>query len=518
MPSDPPPALSGVEGPALSGAEGTRRLHPWSVLFLLAGQLRQFAVPVIIALVLGSRSRETAWQIYALPLLIPYALYVVVRYLTFTYTFGDGELVIRSGLFFKNERHVPYSRVQNVDAVQNAIHRLLGVVDVRVDTGSRAEADATLSVVSWAAYEETRRRVLDERATARATDVAEEPRDHTILALHPRDLAVLGLIENRAAVVVGAVLGLLWETGMLGRAVSRFGIDVAGEGAVRRVVVSIFRNHTLPFTDIVRAGTAIVVLLIVLRILSVIWAIVRLHGFRLTLAGADLRTQYGLLTRVSATVPLHRIQTLTIRRGLLHRWFDRASVRVETAGGDEAGRSEHARESLAPIIHEPELPALLRIVAPDLNLGDPAWQGPAPGAFGRELRARLVLAVIGALFSVFFLRWWAVAVLAFFIAWGAISARIYTAHLGWAVIDGAVLFRTGWIWRYLTVARFSKVQAVSLTQSPFDRRHRLASIRVDTAGAGDASHRVDIPYLAIEQATELLGQLGTAAARTAFHW
>ena len=30
----------------------TRRLHPWSVLFLLAGQLRQFAVPVIIALVL----------------------------------------------------------------------------------------------------------------------------------------------------------------------------------------------------------------------------------------------------------------------------------------------------------------------------------------------------------------------------------------------------------------------------------------------------------------------------------
>ena len=73
-------------------------------------------------------------------------------------------------------------------------------------------------------------------------------------------------------------------------------------------------------------------LLIVLRILSVIWAIVRLHGFRLTLAGADLRTEYGLLTRVSATLPLHRIQTLTIRRGLLHRWFDRATVKVETAG------------------------------------------------------------------------------------------------------------------------------------------------------------------------------------------
>ncbi len=129
-----------------------------------------------------------------------------------------------------------------------------------------------------------------------------------------------------------------------------------------------------------------------------------------------------------------------------------------------------------------------------------------------------MLALIGALLSAFVLGWWAVAVLAVFSAWGWISARIYTAHLGWAVIDGAVLFRTGWIWRHMTVARFSKVQAVSMTQSPFDRRHRMASIRVDTAGAGDASHRVDIPYLAIEQATELFGHLGTAAARTAFRW
>ena len=81
MPSDAAPSAA------------TRRLHQWSVLFLAAGQLRQFAVPVVIALVLGSQSREAAWQAYALPLMIPYALFVVVRYWTFNYTFGDNELV-----------------------------------------------------------------------------------------------------------------------------------------------------------------------------------------------------------------------------------------------------------------------------------------------------------------------------------------------------------------------------------------------------------------------------------------
>jgi putative membrane protein len=394
--------------------------------------------------------------------------------------------------------------------------------DARRRLGSGAETDATLSVVSWPAYEEIRRRVLDERAIARGTDVAAEAADQTVLTLRPRDLAILGLIENRAAVLVAALIGLLWEMGMLGRAASRVGIDMAGQGAVGRFLKALFRDGTLSLDTVLGAGAAIAAFLIALRILSVIGAIVRLYGFRLTFAGPDLRADYGLLTRVSATVPLHRIQTLAIRRGLLHRLFGRATVKVETAGGKAAGEGEgqatRGRESLAPLITESELPALLRIVAPDLRLEDPAWHGPAAGAFGREVRARLVASLIGALLSAFVLRWWAVAALGFFVAWSWTSARIYVAHLGWAAIDGAILFRTGWIWRHLTVARFTKVQAVTMTQSPFDRRHRTASVRVDTAGASDASHRVDIPYLPVEKAAELFQQLGAAAARTAFRW
>jgi putative membrane protein len=492
------------------------------MLFLLVGQLRQFALPVVIALVLGSRSRETAWQLYSLPILIPIALFLLVRYRTFSYTFGEGELVIRSGLFFKNERHVPYSRIQNLDAVQNAMHRLFGVVDVRIDTGSGAEVDATLSVVSWPAYEEMRRRVLDERSVPGAAGVTDGSEARTILALGPRDLAVLGLIESRAAVLVGTVVGLLWETGLVEKAVSRFGVDVAGKGALRRLFVTIFRDGSLPYHHIPKAIAAIVALLIVLRVFSIVWAIVRLYGFRLSLVAADLRTEYGLLTRVSGTVPLHRIQTLTVRRGIVLRWFDRASIKAETAGGqatgDATGESPRGRESLAPIVGQRELPALLRIVLPDLDLEEPVWHGPAPRAFRRELTARLVLALAGALLSAFVLGWWAVAVLAFFSGWAWMSARVYVAHLGWAVVDGAVLFRTGWIRQDLTVARFSKVQAVSMTQSPFDRRHRMASVQVDTAGARDALHRVDIPYLPVDTAAELYGQLAAAAARTAFRW
>ena len=86
------------------------------------------------------------------------------------------------------------------------------------------------------------------------------------------------------------------------------------------------------------------------------------------------------------------------------------------------------------------------------------------------------------------------------------------------MIDGAGLFRTGWLWRHLPVARVSQLQAVSMTPSPFARRQGMASVRVDTAGAGAASHRVDIPYLPFERATELFQQLAKAAAGTACRW
>ena len=55
------------------------------------------------------------------------------------------------------------------------------------------------------------------------------------------------------------------------------------------------------------------------------------------------------------------------------------------------------------------------------------------------------------------------------------------------------MMRSGWIWQQITLARVNKIQAVAMHQTPFDRRAAMARVRVDTAGAGEFSHRVDIP-------------------------
>jgi putative membrane protein len=498
-----------------------RRLHPASILFGLGAQLRAFAVPAVLVLVTAG-SAGWDWQVWMPPLLIPSALVSVLRYFSFRYRYEPNEMVIRTGFLFRNERHVPYARIQNLDAVQNVLHRVLGVVEVRVETGGGEEPEATMSVLRVADYEEMRRRVFEQRGEAPAqAERAGAPAvsGRTLLQLRPRELALHGLIQNRGGVVLAAAFGVVWELGLVDGFLDRiFDKPASGRGAVRELLVALFGRGEFPLSRIALGLAALAGFLLLVRGMSVIWALVRLHGFRVTRAGEDLRTEFGLFTRVVATIPLRRIQTLTILEGPLHRLFGRQSVRVQTAGGGGGEESKTQREWLAPILRRGELPGFLSQVLPEAELAGLEWYGPAPRAFRRELKGSLFVVGPIALALVGLLRWWGLALSGGLVAWAYVHARLYVAHLAWAVGGGAVWFRRGWYWRRLSVARFAKIQVVALRESPFDRRAAMARVAVDTAGAGDSSQGIDIPYLARTTARELHELLTLQAAGTAFRW
>jgi putative membrane protein len=502
-----------------------RRLHPLSILFSLGTLVRAFLLPGILVLVAGPAG--WGWEIWMMLLLIPYSVVAVGRYLTFRYRYEAHEMVIRTGFIFRNERHIPYARIQNLDAVQNVFHRLLGVVEVRVETGGGQEPEAKMSVLPVDAYEEMRRHVFagkgeSEAPAEAAADAAPvPPAGRTLLRLSPRELMLYGLIENRGFVLIAAAFGVIWEAQFFDRFLGRFFGDQeeTGRGLVREVWQSVSGGAELPFDRIGLALAAFAGFLLFIRLVSMVWALVRLHGFRLTLAGEDLRTEFGLLTRVVATIPLRRIQTLTVRETPLHLLFHCASVKVETAGADGGEEDKTTqREWLAPILRRGDLPGLLSVVLPGLDLAAVSWNAAHPRAFRRELKQWVLVALLMTIPLAVFLRWWALALLPILLAGAWFGARQTVAHLGWAVTGDAVLFRSGWLWKQASVARFGKIQAVSIHESPFDRRAAMARVRVDTAGAKDMAHRVDIPYLARETARELHDLLAAQAARTAFRW
>jgi putative membrane protein len=498
-----------------------RRLHPFSILFGLGSEFRQFVIPGIVVLVTAGTTGGD-WQGWTLLFFIPYGLSVAARYFSFRYRYDERELVIRTGLFFRNERHIPYARVQNINAVQNVLHRLLNVIEVHIETGGGQEAEAKMSVLPVEALDEMRQRVFGDRqapSSAVAEPGAAPAPVPALLRLSLRDLALSGFIDSRGLVVIAAGFGLLWELGLGDGFVERIvGEEETGRGVAREVIRSMFGGGQLPTDRLALMLAAFVALLLLMRILSMAWAVIRLYGFTITRIGDDLRTEYGLLTRVVATIPIRRIQTLTIREGPLHRLFTRASVRVDTAGGDHKKESGTQREWLAPIIASADLAPFLREVLPEVNFATVEWRGVAPRAVRRAFFEWLVVAALVALPLILWPSWWDFAVIAALIGWAAVAARKTVAHLNWATTGNAVLYRSGWIWRQSSVARFAKIQVVTMHESPFDRRTRMRRVRVDTAGAGDASHRVDIPYLPRDTAVDLYHALANNAGGTAFKW
>jgi putative membrane protein len=51
------------------------------------------------------------------------------------------------------------------------------------------------------------------------------------------------------------------------------------------------------------------------------------------------------------------------------------------------------------------------------------------------------------------------------------------------------------------------LQALQLRQSPFDRRHGMARLIADTAGASPTGHRLELPYLPEATARALYARL-----------
>ena len=308
-------------------------LHASSILFLLIARVRRYLIPCIVAAVAASSGSYFLAMFLGFGFLLAMTV-DVVRLFTLQYYIAGGELVVRQGLLSRNQRTIPLSRIQNIDLLQNPLHRLLGVAEVRVETASGSEPEATLRVLSLAAVDHLKHR-LDDQPSAPAERAAvdtivakaDASPQRTLLVISPRELVTLGLISNRGVVLLAVAVGAFYEFDLGKR------LDW---GAAEEAALAVWQAN---LAGALVVGLSIFIVgLVALRLLSVMWCLLRFFGYCLTIDGENLRVDAGMFTKVSATVPRRRVQFISIHRSLLARWLGRASVRIETTLVSLAGQ------------------------------------------------------------------------------------------------------------------------------------------------------------------------------------
>ena len=498
------PAELKIELP-MSEDERQRRLHPLSWLFVLIVQLRQFAFPLIILLFTGRGESYEFWPLIGVAAL---AVYSVFQYFTYRYRVLDDELVVRSGVFQKSVRHISFSRIQNVSITQNVLHRLFNVAEVRLEAAGGVKPEAEMRVLSLDDAHELEATI---RSHANTQDVSAEAETSRTKAEALHDLSVLdvvklGLINNRGMIVIGAAIGVMFQT--------------AGEAMGKLVNTSV--KWLFGWSDSLHLGAVSTVLgavflliffLVLVRIFSVVLALLQYHGFVLSQLGRRLTVQRGLLSRLRSSLPLRRIQAYGLSEGWLHRRFGKRSLKVDSASG-AAMNEEHKSplRDLVPLATPEEMDRLIaRFLASD-QWPIQHWHDLHRDAWKREfMLPALFFFVAGCAAAVFY----DVVLLAILLIIPVLflRAKVWSAHAAFAQTEDLIAVREGWLSREWRFAEISKLQGMSLREGILDRHFGMASVYLDTAGSNAMTSAFRIPYMAREDAEKLMVQLSAKISR-----
>ncbi|NHX37793.1 MULTISPECIES: PH domain-containing protein [Halolamina] len=462
------------------------RLHPLSIPYRV---LEQGLGLAFVLLVVGAPAfgvvqgtlGSTPTAALGVVIVLGVVGYGVAYYRRFEYELTADTFDIRSGVFARRDREIPLRRIQNVDISQNVVQRALGIAEVRLETAGGSTSEAHLKFVSVARANRLQREIS--RLSRASDEQSAEPETfETLFEISDRELGLLAVVSTDLRIIPALFLG---ASVFAPSAAAMFDAEMLLYGY--QSVVGAIVGPLVTLAGIVLIGLLYGALNATLY-----------YGFTLRGAADELRYERGLLQKYSGTIPLSKIQSLTVEENVLARWLGYASLEIETAGQSGSGAgSQGSTQSAIPIATRGRVLELTNSIE---AVGDVTFERPPKRARQRYVvrYAAVVLVLTG-------LLWGVDAVVGLpFAPWLALGALVLVppaAHLKWrnrgyAVGENHVLTRNGFWVRQTKIVPYYRVQTVASSATVFQRRRRLGTVTIDTAGArslvGNDAEAVDV--------------------------
>ncbi|SEQ24474.1 PH domain-containing protein [Natrinema salaciae] len=475
-----------------------RKLHPASVAVRsLSRSLNTGFLFFVVGIVVSPGGNGTdLLSVFALVAVgvVVGIVYEFAYYQRFRYELTDDTFDVTSGVLARRDRELPLGRVQNVDIRQNVVGRVLGIAAVHVETAGGGQTEVSLEYVDEAEARRLRRQLrsgasapetdADGRETGTdATDDAAADDEELLFEIRPHELAILSVftIDPGASLLGGIALSF-----------------ASGLDPVALVPTDRFAWIPGPETGLFAVVWGLLLFLLAAWAISATLTFTRYYGFRLTRVGDELYYERGLLQRYSGTIPLEKVQTLTISESVPFRWFGYAALSVETAGYAPGQSNSRGTESAIPLADADRVAELARAIEPfgPVDLESPPRRARERYAIRYLLAAAAIVggAYAVARYTAVGARWYVVAAIAVL---APIAAHLKWSSRGYRVGDRYFLTRTGFWRRTTKVVPYYRVQAVLHQATIFQRRRRLASVTADTAssatllGRAATAHDVD---------------------------
>ena len=428
----------------------------------------------------------------------------------FTYGIVGNDLLIVEGILVRKRRTIPLARIQGVNVRADLVMRALGLAELRVQTaGGGNEPEAKIGSIPLADAEVLRAALLRGHKTAEET--AGTDAENPIFGADPAGrmsdfrgaLGGAEIAREQAAFEYVLSIGRLVLGAITSKQITIIVVIALGfSGQISQFVGPQFYEDAA--SAISGLAIPLLVFVIVMAIViglgvAVLVAVVRTWGFVARRVDNRVETEAGLLERRMTSLPVGRVQSVTVDETWIRRWLGYQSVYVETAGfgrGDE-DRGGLSKAALVPLAKREEIRPLMHGLLPEAEEFPDARSLPRRSlryyVFAPTLTVLLVAAPI-IVIQLIYLPAGAIVIGAIAVPVALIVAGVRVLNwraAGVGMDESALTVRSGVIGRKKVRLGLNRIQSLHVKQNPFQRRAGLATLTASSvSGSSEASRRV----------------------------
>lgn len=474
-------------------------LSPLSVIHFITKFISQIIkhstqslAPLAGVLVIGGDNR---WQILTFIGLAFLAIMIIagfLSYIKFRFRLDGDRVLIRSGVLNQKNITLTFDRIQNVILKEPIYFRPFNLVTMEIESTGSSNIEISLGGIPRLLAEAIRLKVIDQKHIKIDHESEEETspiKEDQLIHRPISELVRYGLSSNAIWAFAALAASILPQLDF-----EEWGIfEKAGD-----FITNTFGSDPVILSILSFVG--IVFIIAALLLISVLGSIIIYYDFRLSKHGKRFQATKGLFEKQENTMLESKIQSIKIKQPWVAKLFGRSHIHLKKTGSSTSPEEAPAgggQKFIIPSVEHTFTDRFTKILYPSFN-----WQSlPLKGIHYKFVTKYIfmiflpIAALISTVITLISGSYFGLLPLLLPLLATPIIMLI-RARYGYASDDEHGIVRTGFFGQTFTIFPFFKAQTVTLTQTPGQRKHKLATLDIKLSG-----DKIHLPYIPFEDAS-----------------